>query len=112
MVSILPEDLQYCINHVFLPPKLPQEAEDSEHARSVEQGLLRLLHDSTKSFHSSQTSAEYSTSPWKTIERMLECWTTLDSTPSIARAALREALDDIKQIGIPIRISEFPGTLC
>ena len=104
MVSIPPEDLQYYINHVFLPPKLPQEAEDSEHVRSAEQGLLRLLHDSTKSFQRSQTSAECSTGAWKTIERMVECWTTLDSTPSIARSALCTALAHIKHIGRPIRV--------
>ena len=101
MVSIPTEDLQYYIDHVFLPSKLPQEAEDSEHVRSAEQGLLRLLYDSSKSFQRSQTSAECSTGTWKTIERMLECWTKLDSTPSITRLALYTALANINHIGRP-----------
>ena len=99
MVSILAEDLQYYIDHIFLPPKLPQEAEDYGHARSAEQGLLRLLHDCTKSFQRSQTSAECSTGAWKNIERMMECWTILDSTPSITNSALRAALAEISHIG-------------
>ena len=104
MVSIPPEDLQYYIDHIFLPPKLPQEAEDCRYARSAEQGLLRLLHDSTKSIERSQISAEISTVAWKTIERMLECWTVLDSTPSIANSALLTALAEITHIGRPIQI--------
>ena len=99
MVSVPTEDLQYYIDHVFLPPKLPQQAEDCEHARSAEQGLLRLLHDSIISFRRSQTIIESSTGAWETTERMIECWTTLDSTPIIANSALVTALADIKHIG-------------
>ena len=101
MVSIPSENLQYYIDHVFLPPKLPQEAEDCEHARSAEQGLLRLLHDFTQSFQRSQINGELSTAPWKTIERMVECWTELNSTPSITNSALLKALGEIFYIGRP-----------
>ena len=101
MVSISSEDLRYYIDHVFLPPKISQQADNCEHARSAEQGLLRLLHDSTKSFQDSQTSAECSSGAWKSIERMVECWITLDSTPSIANLALCTALADIKHTGSP-----------
>ena len=99
MLSIPAEDLQYYIDHIFLPPKLPQQAEDCEQARSAEQGLLRLLHDSTISFQNSQTSVESSTGAWETIERMMGCWITLDSTPILAKSALLTALADIKYIG-------------
>ena len=101
MVSIPTQDLQYYIDHIFLPPKLPQEAEDVEHARSAEQGLLRLIHDVTKRYQHPQTSAECSTGAWKTIERMVECWTVLDSTPSITNSAIRTALAEIRHIGRP-----------
>ena len=104
MVSISAEDLHYYINHIFLPPKLPQEAEDCEHARSAEQGLLRLLHDSTKSIQLSQINAECSTGSWNTIERMVECWTVLNSTPSITNSALLTALAEITHIGRPTQI--------
>ena len=98
MVSISAEDLQYYIDHIFLPPKLPQEAEDCEHARSAEQGLLRLLHDSiAKSF-------QCSTGAWKTIERMVEWWIKLDSTPSITNSALLKALAEIRHIGMPTQL--------
>ena len=99
MVSIPSEHLQYYIDHVFLPPRLPQQAEDYEHARAAEQGLLHLLHDSTQSFQRSQMNGELSTAPWKTIERMVECWTELDSTPSITNSAILKALGEIFYIG-------------
>ena len=93
MVSISAEALQYYVNHIFLPPKLPQEAEDCEHARSAEQGLLRLLLDIIRN------SFQCSTGDWKTIERMVECWIKLDSTPSISNSTLRTTLAEIKNIG-------------
>ena len=99
MLSIPAEDLQYYIDHIFLPPKLPQQAEDGEHARSAEQRLLRLLYDSTISFQSSQTSVESTTGAWEIIDRMIECWITLDSTPILAKPALLTALAGIKHIG-------------
>ena len=111
MMFVPAEDLQYYIDHIFLPPKLPQEAEDCGHARSAEQGLLRLLlHELTTSFQRPQTSTECSIDAWNTIERMLKCWTVFDSTPSITKSALLTALADIRQIGRPhptLKTSKF-----
>ena len=104
MVSIPAENLQYYIDHVFLPPKLPQEAEGCEHARSAEQGLLCLLHDFTKTFQRSQINEESSAAAWKTIERMVEWWIRLDSTPSITNSALLKALAEIRHIGMPTQL--------
>ena len=37
------ESLDFIINHVILPPKLPQEADDSNVSHAAKQRLLRLL---------------------------------------------------------------------
>lgn len=45
-----PEYLEFIINHVMLPPKLPQEADDPQISRLAEQHLLRLLSSQVDSY--------------------------------------------------------------
>lgn len=43
MAPLSTDSLEFIINHVILPPKLPQEADDPKVSRAAEQQLLRLL---------------------------------------------------------------------
>lgn len=64
------DDLLYILNHVFLPPKLPQEDEGDD-ARDIHNiALASLVHEAAVDFLS-LVSAEY-TERWSAIIKMLE----------------------------------------
>lgn len=78
------ESLDFIVNHVILPPKLPQEADDSNASRAAEQDLLRLL-STEADFHCRQTLQDpRSTRPalsvvWPVVKRMLSRCATVIS---------------------------------
>ena len=43
MAATLRDSLEFIVNHVILPPKLPQEADGSNISHAAKQDLLRLL---------------------------------------------------------------------
>lgn len=57
------QDAQDLINHIALPPQLPQSAESD--ASAINRNLLHLLQDATKSFHHNACPA------WTTVSKML-----------------------------------------
>lgn len=63
-------DLLYILNHVFLPPKLPQkdEGDDARHVHDI--ALISLVHEAAGDFLTT-VSAEYS-QRWSSIITMLE----------------------------------------
>ena len=43
MTAMPPESLEFIVNHVILPPRLPQKAEDALVSRAAERSLISLL---------------------------------------------------------------------
>ena len=89
------ESLDFITNHVILPPKLPQEAEDPKTSRTAEEHLLRLLSLEAKFFSlRNQPDASGTTSAldeaWGVIKTMLtRCATVLSATHLSTRLLAR-----------------------
>lgn len=78
------KSLDFIINHVILPPKLPQEADDSDASRAAEQDLLRLLSTEIDPYCRQTLQDPHSTRPafsvvWPVIKRMLSHCATVIS---------------------------------
>lgn len=88
-----PESLDFIINHVILPPKLPQEADDPQTSRAAEQHLLQLLSLTTDSYcHQYQqdthgTSSTF-TETWRVIKTMLSRCATVISAHNLSTELL------------------------
>ncbi|KAL8715171.1 MAG: hypothetical protein Q9220_001129 [cf. Caloplaca sp. 1 TL-2023] len=77
MAQYTREQLQYFVNHVVLPPKLPQTADEQRLVVEAERALLDLV-VSTASRFEHQSTQEYRNS-WLIVHKMLSNWA--DSTP-------------------------------
>lgn len=86
------EELRYIVNHVVLPPELPQEDDSSV---SYDDVLLRLVHITAVSF-ASQLSAD-DARLWEPIKKMLAQWIEIAQNGSIDDTTLDQAL---KHIGV------------
>ncbi|KAK3323063.1 hypothetical protein B0H66DRAFT_515810 [Apodospora peruviana] len=83
--------LEFVINHVFLPPKLPQE---DDWAASHDHALIGSLRDSSLEFIKVQPDSTTSLAPAiGMLERLLETY----STGVLKKNALSKALSDLKE---------------
>ena len=89
MEPLSAESLRFIVNHVIMPPHLPQEAENSIISRQAEQDLLRLVIGRVKAYDSKFFSGF--SDRWLTIDKMLAQWIILNSTPTLSSKALAEA---------------------
>ena len=76
MAAYSADSLDFMINHVILPPKLPQEADDSKISRAAEQNLLQLLSSETDFYCRQDHQDTHSTTSvfseaWGVIKTML-----------------------------------------
>ena len=99
MAPLAAESLNYIVNHLILPPKLPQQAESIDVIRRAEQALLRLVLDRVKAY-GSKSSPSFS-EQWRTIEKMLTWWITLNLPQKLSSKALAEALSGMRATGEP-----------
>ena len=88
-----PECLDFIINHVVLPPKLPQEADDPQTSRAAEQYLLRLLSSKIDSYcHQHQRDTHGTKSAinevWGVIKTMLLRCATVVSAHNLSTELL------------------------
>ena len=93
MAAIPPDSLEFIINHVFLPPKLPQEAEHPQTSRTAEQHLIRLLSSQADSYcRQCQQDARGATSAldeaWGVIKTMLLRCATVVSAQNLSTELL------------------------
>lgn len=84
------KELRYIVNHVVLPPELPQEDDSSV---SYDNVLLRLVHTTAVSF-ASRLSADEAWL-WEPIKTMLAQWTRIAQDGSIDDMTLNQALEHI-----------------
>ena len=84
MAAREPESLEYIVNHIILPPKLPQIAEHPDVFRTVERDIVQLLSTQLKSYCCKivgESSNAYTA--WAINQAMLDCCAILISTPSL-----------------------------
>lgn len=100
--NIRPEDLKYILNHLFLPPKLPQRRDEQTRWRDV--ALLSFLHDASLKFiynlkSSALFSGHYSYETWATLSRMLGSMATLHSRQNLTQQEVQTALQSMEVNG-------------
>lgn len=89
------EELEYIINHVFLPPKLPQKAEDYTDAKNST--LLKLLQHVAETYLQNGTDSERL--QWALIIRMLTNLRSLENGSSLPNKEFRDAIVGMKTGG-------------
>lgn len=68
--SILLKNLEYAMNHVFLPPKLPQQQETDEERQLGDIFLCQLAYDAAKEHNDYLTTHQQSL--WASVTKLLE----------------------------------------
>lgn len=98
------ESLKFIINHVVLPPKLPQEAEDPRVLRDAEQQLFQLLLSQVDSFRAKDS--QHTVSPlaetsklWDVIKTMLSRCAALNAAQFLSVNLLSDMLANLKEAG-------------
>ena len=108
MASSIPSDsLHYVVNHVILPPRLPQTAEVLDDARLAERALLDFAFVKARSYllcvervqDGDNDSSIDVMIVWKTIAKMLSSWLTLTSSRSLSESILAEAFTKLQPQG-------------
>jgi hypothetical protein len=91
-----PDHLTYIINHLFLPPKLPQEDDSSP---TGTQALLQHVTESAAAFVGSLRNQNVDLSVlhcWRTLHKMLESMALLHRSEYIPLKGLRDSINDMK----------------
>lgn len=87
-------DLDYLVNHIILPPKLPQEEDNST---SRELSLLRFIRDEARLF--CKHSAGQSYNVWLGVVKTLSVWVDTVDCGSVSAANLSQALANMCEEG-------------
>ncbi|KAL8720734.1 MAG: hypothetical protein Q9225_002434 [Loekoesia sp. 1 TL-2023] len=97
------KELEFIINHVVLPPDLPQEAENSQLVASAEQFLLKLVLTTVRQFQ--RRCAVENRPPWLVVEKMLSCWIATKPYKDLSGKLLKKATLDMRPgDALPVRI--------
>lgn len=90
------DDLTYLINHLFLPPKLPQQDDSDSSGR---QALLHFVTDSAAAFLETLYDKNVDVDVlrgWCTLHKMLESMTALHQSVYIPLENLRRTIENMK----------------
>ena len=111
-----PESLDFIVNHVVLPPHLPQQAEDAQVSRAAERDLIGLLSAQLETYRprvDHQSSSIHAA--WAAIDMMLNRCALLMSSHDLDAGLLIRAFRGLAPTGescdFPLRASELTGTL-
>lgn len=103
--------LEYAINHIFLPPKLPQEDDSAD--MKLQRALLQHIAKCAKSFceglERDNAGIEVQDC-WKLVYRTLKHFAALHSTPNLSRETLEEVISGMQVHGESI-LHEFIANL-
>lgn len=95
-MAITGEELSFIINHVVLPPRLPQE--EDPNLEYSENALLQLVHEQIILFV--QQSSSHNADLWRPVLRMFASWRNcLSSNGTINTTAIQNALYGLQQGG-------------
>lgn len=86
MASLSVESIQYLINHVVLPPRLPPKAESPTVSRKAEQDLLRLILGQIRAY--GMKSLPHLGVQLRVVDEMLVQSITLNLTEKLSSEAL------------------------
>ena len=100
MATMPPKSLEFIINHVVLPPKLPQEAEDSQLSRIAERDLVELFSTQLKSYclKIDRESLDLCAA-WAINQAMLNRCASLIATPSLDAETILRAFAGLDATG-------------
>ena len=94
------ESLDFIINHVILPPRLPQEADAEITSHAAKQRLLRLLSEEVHFYHlqikqNTNGNASEILEAWAVIKSMLLRCTTLVSAEYLSTELLARLFSEL-----------------
>lgn len=95
------QSLEFIINHVVLPPKLPQKADDPQTSRAAEPDLLQLLSSTIDSYCRDLPEGTAST-PWDLIKTMLSRCSAVVSAQSLSTEILMHLFAELKPEGMSL----------
>lgn len=93
-MTICPETLDFMINHIILPPKLPQ-ADDSDFQCEI--SLAQLVHDQAIKFQANVPVVWRQC--WTRTIKMLKTWLEVKEHGYISKEALSHAIMTLLQQG-------------
>ena len=112
------ESLDFIINHVILPPKLPQEADDPKIAHAAKQHLLRLLSSEADSYRlqiqqNTNGNASAISEAWDVIKNMLSRCATVVSAQYLSTELLTRLFSELTVEGMSLlRLLHFCCLAC
>ena len=89
------EDVNDLINHVVLPPKLPQR--DDSQPGLIGDHLVYLLHRAVEVYISSQPDKQQER--WRTVADMVASWGRINSRGDLKEAAIDAGLQNLQADG-------------
>lgn len=100
MAAMASESLQFIVNHVILPPKLPQEAENPHISRTAECHLVGLLSTQLASYRRKiDLKSSSLCAAWAINQAMLNRCESLISTPSLDAETVVRAFASLDETG-------------
>lgn len=84
------DSLDYIINHVFLPPQLPQSGDDLSGENNS--SLLKLLHFTAFQYSRQFTGSAFADSPWPRTVKMLRHFERFENTDSFSANTFTDAI--------------------
>lgn len=95
--SISPDKLKFIINHVFLPPQLPDKADEEKTLLGMNNGLLSLLLKSSINY---QRGLGEGLTKWTTAVGMLGNLCTLQGQAGLSKSLLSERIGLMRPGGL------------
>ncbi|KAL8755210.1 MAG: hypothetical protein Q9184_004869 [Pyrenodesmia sp. 2 TL-2023] len=97
MASCSPQELEYIINHVVLPPRLPQQAESIDLTASAERSLLGWVLSWAEEFE--RRCAPASRAPWTVVQQLLRNWIATEPHLDLSEQRLERSFSTMKPGG-------------
>ena len=95
-----PKPLQFIVNHVILPPKLPDEGDNPQMSRDGEQHLVKLLSAQLEAYcRTIEQESLTSSTAWAINQAMLDRCAQLISTPSLDPEILVRVFKSLNETG-------------
>ena len=100
MAALPPESLQFIVNHVILPPKLPDKADDPQLSRRDECHLVKLLSEQLETYcRTIERKSLTSYRAWAINQAMLDRCAQLISTASLDPEVIVRGFQSLNETG-------------
>lgn len=85
-----PDHLGFIINHVFMPPELPQQADDSMKLADMNFALLNLVHETAAKYQRQLVGAYHQ--QWTSTVKMLSLMCDLQGSSPLSKSKLVDTI--------------------